>query len=122
LLKRNRFQFPFALRVQKFCAGENLDAFAPENLFNFNSGIGVELLQNVPAALDERDLDAEAREELRELARNRAAAEDDERLRQPLQRQRVVAGDEADFVELRQRRRRDAGAGGDDEMFGGISW
>ena len=71
------------------------------------------------AALDQSDFDAEAREELRELARNRAAAEDDERLRQFFQRNRVVAGDEADFIQLRQRRWRDARAGGDDEMFGG---
>ena len=44
------------------------------------AGVRVKFLQNVFAALDERDLDAEPREKLRELARNRAAAENDQRL------------------------------------------
>ena len=52
------------------------------------------------AALDEGDLDAKAREELRELARDRPATEDDERLGQLLQRHRVVARDETHVVKL----------------------
>ena len=70
----------------------------------------------------ERHLDAEAREELRELHGHRAAAENDERLGQFLERERVVAGEIADFVELGQGRRRDAGAGGDDEMFRAVNF
>ena len=87
--------FPFASRPTSFVP---VKTWMPSRRKTFSisiAGVGVEFLQNMFAALDERDLDAEAREELRELARNRAAAEDDERLRQSLQRQRVVAGDDS---------------------------
>jgi hypothetical protein len=119
LLERNRFQFSFALRVQKFRAGENLDAFAPENLFDFHSGIGIELLQNVFAALDERDLDAEAREELRELA---AIAPPPRMMSDFGSFFSATASSlvmKPTLVKLRQWRWRDAGAGGDDEIFRG---
>ena len=108
MLKGNRFQFPFAPCFNQPCACEDLNAFAPEHLFHFNSGVRVKLAQNVPAALDERDLDAKPCEKLRKLARNRAAAKHDERLRQPLERQHIVTGDIAGFMELGQGRWRDA--------------
>jgi hypothetical protein len=119
LLKRDRFQFSTAFCVYKFCGRKNLDSFASENLFNLNPGITVKFLQNMFAALDERDFDAKPREKLRKLARNRATAKDDERLRQFFQRECVVARDVAGFEKRGQRRWRNAGAGGDDKMLRG---
>ena len=68
------------------------------------------------APLDEHDLDAEAREELCELAGDRPAAKHDERFRQALEREGIVAGDVTNLAKLLQGRRRDVRAGGDDEM------
>ena len=103
MLKGNRLQFLFAPCFNQPRAGEDLNAFAPEHLFHFNTGVRVKLAQHVPTALDERDLDAEPREQLGEFAGNRPAAKHDERFRQPLERQRIVTGDEANVVQLRQR-------------------
>ena len=68
------------------------------------------------AALNKRDLDAEAREKLRELAGYRPATEHDERFRQSLERKRVIARDITSFAKRGQWRRCDPRTGGDDEM------
>src|SRR5271154_1768016 len=102
MLERNRFQFSFAPRSNKFGICKNFNSFAPENFFDFNSGVRVELFQNMLAALDERDLDAEAREELRELARDSAAAKDDERLGQFFERNRIIAREITGFIKRGQ--------------------
>ena len=102
VLKGNGFQMSVALRIGEFCVRKNLNPFAPENFFNFHRRIGVELTQDVFAALDERDLDAKAREELRKFAGDRPATGDEKRFWQPLQFERVVAGQIAGFTKLGQ--------------------
>ncbi len=119
VLKRNGFQFSFPLRVHQLCAGENPDAFAPENLFDFRRRVGVEFLQNVFAALDQCDLDAEPREELRELARDGPPPRTISDFGSRFSASASSLVMKSDFVQLRQRRRRDGRAGGDDEIFCG---
>ncbi len=70
------------------------------------------------AALNQGDFNTKPGEELGELARNCAAAENDERLGELLQRHGVVARDEPDVIQLGQGHRRHAGTGGDDKVFG----
>ena len=102
LLEGNGFQFPLSFCTRQFDAGKNLDAFAPENVFDFNAGIRIKLLQNMFAALEQSDFDSEARKKLCELAGNRATAEDDERLGQFFQRHGIIAGEIAGFIKLGQ--------------------
>ena len=119
VLERNGFLQTIATRVGQLRVRENLNAVAPEDLLHFHPGIGVELAQDVLTALDERDLDTKSREELRQLHRHRAAAEDDQGFWELRQCQGVVAGNIADLAKPRQRRWRDDRAGGDHEMRGG---
>ena len=71
------------------------------------------------AALDQRHPDAEAGEELRQLDGHRAAAQHDEGFGEAGQAEGRVTGEIAHVLKLRQRRRGDDRAGGNDETRGG---
>ena len=71
------------------------------------------------AALDQSHLRVKAGEELRELDRHGAAAENDQRLRRLRQGERFVAGEITGFLERGQGRRGDDRACADDEIIGG---
>lgn len=119
VFKADVFQTAFHLHVQQARAGEYLDAFSTEDVLHHYCYIGVEIAEQVAAALEQCHSHAEAREELREFYRHSPAAEHDKRLRQTLQSQRIVTGEKPGRVELRQRRRGYDGAGADDEVRAG---
>src|SRR6266404_2734425 len=104
--------------IQQPRMAENLNAFAPEDLLEFPRGIFIEIAQQLRTALDDRDLDAEARKELRKLNRHRAAAQDDERFGWRLQLESIVTRQIADFLQVRQRRWRDNRSRADHKMRG----
>ena len=67
MLERNGFELTVAPRIGQCRVRENFDAIAAENFLDLHRGIGIELAQEVLAALEEHDADAKAREELTEL-------------------------------------------------------
>lgn len=119
VLEGNGFEFSLSFGVQQFCAGKDADAFAAENIFNNGGSVGVEVVQDVRAALDESDADAEPGEELREFAGGGAAAEDDEGFGKFFEVQGAVAVQAIKLVQPAERGGSDRGTGGDDELPGG---
>ena len=77
-----------------FCVGVETDAVVAERLLDDLAGGGGVVFKNVFAALDERDLGADAAEELGEFAGDDAAAEDDHALGDEIEIEDVVAGPE----------------------------
>ena len=69
------------------------------------------------AALDQRDPNPEPAKELRQFHRDRSSAQDNQRLRQSRQGQRIIAGQESSLGQLRHRRRRDPRTGADDKVL-----
>ena len=116
MLEGEVLQAAFRLRVQQSCAGEQINAFAAKDIFHHLGGVRVKVPQQMRAALEQRHPHAEACEELRELHCHRPAAEHDERLGQPFERHRGVAGEVADRRELRERRRGHSGAGAENKV------
>ena len=78
LLERDLFRVRLAPGVEQSCAGENRHALAPEDLFQFCCRVRVKVPQDMFAALDQRHFGVESAEELGELDRDGAAAEDDQ--------------------------------------------
>jgi hypothetical protein len=59
VLERNGFALTVAPCIGQFCIREHFDAFATKDFLDFHRGIGVKLAQDVLAALEERNGDAE---------------------------------------------------------------
>src|SRR5688500_15219938 len=114
-LDGNAFRIaPYALQMRP---GEKLNALVAKRLLHdFRRGHRM-IAQNIDAALDERNLSSDTIQELRELACDDSAAENDHALWNEIEIEHIVAGPEWRVREPRHRWHTRLRAGGDEEVF-----
>src|SRR5262249_29398149 len=96
-------------------ADADVDSLLAEELAEELAGIGMHTPEKLLAALDDRDLGAHAREELRQFAADRAAAHNDEALWDLVRPRRLAVRPVLEGVEPIDRRDRRPRARGEDE-------
>ena len=117
MLKKNLLLISQSPCVRELSVRMHGDAFPPEHIFQHGGGIRIHFVQDMRTALDQSDLDAEPREELREFQRHRTAAQHNNRARKPRHFERGVTGQKTNVIQLGQGRGRNRRPGGDHKMF-----